>query len=104
MEVLTLSNSTFTGLSSNYPYDPTMVVNTDNHVSYEGLNVSIIDGLCAAVDTSTNYYSAFVLSDKANVNNFIDITTVTQTPPYSITTYLGLYTAGNILPWCIFNG
>lgn len=98
MEVLTLSNSTFTGLSSNYPYDPTMVVNTDNHVSYEGLNVSIIDGLCAAVDTSTNYYSAFVLSDKANVNNFIDITTVTQTPPYSITTYLGLYTAGNILP------
>lgn len=98
MDVLTLSNSNFTGLSSNYQYDSNLGVNTKNYVSYEGLNVSIIDGLSSAVDTSTNFYSSFVLSNKSNINNFISINSVAQTPPYSITTYLGLYTAGNILP------
>lgn len=98
MEVLTLSNSNFTGLSSNYTYDQDLIVNTDNHVSYEGLNVSIIDGLCAAVDTSTNYYSSFVLSNKTNVNDFVTINNTTKTFPYSTTTYLALYTAGNVLP------
>lgn len=98
MDVLTLSNSNFTGLSSNYTYDPNIIVNTDNHVSYEGLNVSIIDGLCAAIDTSTNYYSSFVLTNKGDVNNIVSINSTSHTPPYSLTTYLALYTAGNVLP------
>lgn len=98
MEVLTLSNSNFTSLSTNYVFDSDITVNTDNHTSYEGLNVSIIDGLCAAVDTSTNYYSSFVLTNKGDVNSIFTINSVPHTPPYSITTYLALYTAGDILP------
>lgn len=98
MDVLTLSSSNFTGISSNYPYDDTLSVITDNYTSYDGINVSIIDGLCSAVDTSTNYYSAFVLSNRGNINDIIEINTVQQTYPYSLTTYLGLYTTGDILP------
>jgi len=98
MDVLTLSNTYFNGVSANYSYDPSIDIETQNYISYEGINVSIVDFLSGAKDTSNNYYSNFVLTNKTNVGDKVKIELPIDVYPKSFLTYLGLYTSGEILP------
>lgn len=98
MDVITLSNSNFTGVSARYQNDTTISVNTSNYTTYDDINLSIIDGFSGSKDTSNNYYSNFILSDKVDLNLFFSLSGEKTEYPYSITTYLGLYTTGIILP------
>lgn len=98
MDVLTLSNAYFNGVSTNYSYDPSIDITTHNYTSYEGINVSIVDILSGAKDTSNNYYSNFVLTDKVVIGDNVRIEISPLTYPRSFLTYLGLYTSGDILP------
>lgn len=98
MDVITLSNSNFTGVSARYQEDTSIALNTGNYITYDGINLSIVDSFSGAKDTSNNYYSNFILTDKVDLNLFASLSSVNIEYPYSVTTYLGLYTAGNILP------
>lgn len=98
MDVLTLSSTYFTGVSTNYPYDASINVKTQNYTTYENVNISVVDGLSSVRDTSNNYYTNFILTNRTDINKTINIVTPETEYPFSILSYLGLYTSGEILP------
>lgn len=92
MEVLTLNNSNFSGISAKYIYDDTLDLPTTLYTSYEGLNVFLVNALSATTDTSTNKHSSFILSDTIQPDSFVSIKKTTNNREFTFTTYLAAFT------------
>jgi len=96
MDIISLKQNNFLGLSANYPYDNTLQLKQDNFYTDQGIYVSVNNILKNINDNKINNYSNVFLTGQDSLNNSLEIKKLDNLEDEGFSTFFGCNALGTI--------
>ena len=98
MDIISLNQFNFIGLSANYPFDNTLKINQNMFFSEQGINIAINNILQDVNDNKINNYSNLFLTKLDNLDSNITIQTLNKLDDEGFSTYFACNAIGAFTP------
>ena len=98
MDVISLDNSNFTGLTAKYAPDATLKFNENVVFTEQFINVPVNDILKDICDNRINNYSNLILTRKDLITSAVHVETLDNLEDEGFSTYIAVNAAGSITP------
>lgn len=99
MEIVSLSSTTFIGLSTVYPYDPTLKYKENIIFTEEGFEFSQVDSMNVLNDTTVNNFSLLYLTKQQPLTSSIYIEPLKPLPDEGFSTFFVVNAINSITPF-----
>ena len=98
MDIISLNNSNFTGLSANYPYDSNLKINQNIFFAEQNINIAVNNILQDINDNKINNFSNLFLTKLDNIDNNLNISPLARLEDEGFSTYFAANALGSFTP------